>query len=203
MRGQAQFVGSAGQYHVAYCLTVRGIHAAITLGNVPDVDVGASNHDGSRLLAIQVKTHRWAHRQRRYGYEVREWQVGNSAAGRWSKELWHAFVDLQERDGATWTPTVFIVPSLWVGNFVRPEWGRKLYMLRAELWPECQERWDRVHAYLEDDPNTLRWCNGIPVEARDWDDAGNPIFSNAARDHAPVPAFRGAAGAVSILFRSS
>ena len=50
MRGRSQFIGSAGQYHVAYCLTVRGIHAAITLGNVPDVDIVAASNDGSKLF---------------------------------------------------------------------------------------------------------------------------------------------------------
>jgi hypothetical protein len=173
MRGRSQFVGSAGQYHVAYCLTVRGIHAAITLGNVPDVDIVAASNDGSRLLAIQVKTSRGAYRAKRYGYELREWDVGDGAVGRWSAGLWYAFVDLQEQ-ADKWQPTVFIVPSCWVGNFVKAEWSRKLYMLRSELWPECQERWDRVAGFLAGDSAMLAWCEQIPEEARDWDQSGAP-----------------------------
>ena len=60
MMGRNQFVGSAGQYYVAYSLTVRGIHAAITVGNVPSVDLIASSFDGSKTLAVQVKTARRA-----------------------------------------------------------------------------------------------------------------------------------------------
>jgi hypothetical protein len=130
MHGRSQFVGTAGQYHVAFCLTVRGIHAAITLGNVPDVDIVAATSDGSRLLALQVKTSRWAHRPKRYGYELREWDVGQGAIGRTSPTLWYALVDLQEGND-DWKPLVFIVPSLWIGGFVKPEWGRKMYMLRS------------------------------------------------------------------------
>jgi hypothetical protein len=131
MRGRSQFIGSAGQYYVAYCLTVRGFHAAITLGDVPDVDVVVANTDGSRLLSIQVKTSRWAYRSKRYGYELREWDVGGSAVGRYSPNLWYAFVDLQESDPGC-NPLVFVVPSLWVSNFVKAEWGRKMYMLRLD-----------------------------------------------------------------------
>jgi len=175
MRGQSQFVGSAGQYYVVYCLTVRGIHAAITLGNVPDVDIVAASNDGSRLLAIQVKTSQRAYRANRYGHELREWYVGSGAAGRWSEGLWYAFVDLQAHEAA-WKPTVFIVPSIWVGNFVKPAWRLKLYMLRSALWPECHERWDRVVAFLEGDPPTITWCTQIPLEVRDWDQFGAPVI---------------------------
>ena len=167
MRGRSQFIGSAGQYYVAYCLTVRGFHAAITLGNVPDVDVVVSNTDGSRLLSIQVKTSSWAYRPKRYGFELREWHVGSSAAGRCSANLWYAFVDLQQADQGA-NPTVFIVPSVWVGNFVKAEWGLKLYMLRAGLWPDCHERWDRIKGFLNNDPAVIAWCQSIPDLAKDW-----------------------------------
>lgn len=91
MRGRSQFIGSAGQYYLAYCLTVRGSHAAITLGDVPDVDVIVATADGSRLLSLQVKTARWAYRSKRYGYELREWEVGSSAVDRSAEGLWYAF----------------------------------------------------------------------------------------------------------------
>jgi hypothetical protein len=166
-RGHSQFVGSAGQYHVAYCLTVRGIHAAITLGNVPHVDIVAANSDGSKVLAIQVKTARWAHCSNRYGFELREWDVGGGAVGRSSLSLWYAFVDLQE-DGDARKPVVFLVPSLWVGNFVQESWSRKRYMLRSMLWPECEERWDKVTAFFDGRKEVLDWCNSIPEDAKDW-----------------------------------
>src|SRR6266436_1342463 len=96
MKGRAQFVGAAGQYYVAYCLTVRGYHAAITARNVPDVDVLVSSADGQRLLSIQVKTSRNAYRPKRYGYELCEWDVGAASPGKAIANLWYAFVDLRE-----------------------------------------------------------------------------------------------------------
>jgi hypothetical protein len=167
MRGRSQFVGSAGQYCLAYCLTVRGFHAAITLGNVPDVDIVVANAGGSRLLSVQVKTSRWAYRPNRYGYELREWDVGASAVGRSAEGLWYAFIDLQEESPDRREPLVFFVPSLWVGNFVKQDWSRKMYMLRSELWQDCKERWDRIEPYLNEDPETITWSKTIPKAAQD------------------------------------
>jgi hypothetical protein len=159
-RGRKQFVGLAGQYHVAYCLTVRGYHAAITLGNVPDIDLLVSAHDGAKLLAFQVKTATWAHRPKRYGYELREWDVGESAVGRGNDGLWYAFVDLQEEvsdSETTWSPKVYLVPSLWVASMVTADYARKRYFLRYELWTACEERWDRIDGYFSGSQDTVAW----------------------------------------------
>lgn len=167
-RGRKQFVGLAGQYHVAYCLTVRGCHAAITLGNVPDVDILVSSPDGAKLLAFQVKTAVWAHRPKRYGHELREWDVGESAVGRANDSLWYAFVDLQEEtaDGkAIWSPKVYLVPSLWVASIVTADYSRKIYFLRHELWPACEERWDRIDGYFSGHEETLAWVQTVPLES--------------------------------------
>ena len=165
----SQFAGAAGQYHVAYCLAVRNIHAAITLGNAPDIDVLASNVSGSRLLSLQVKTARSAYRRKRYGFEVCEWDVNKRIIGRGSPSLWFAFVDLQENQGV-WKPRTFIVPSMWVASFVKPDWSRKMYLLKSSLWSECEERWDRVTRYLAgNDPDIEEWCSTAPDRALDWD----------------------------------
>ena len=169
MEGRSQFVGAAGQHYVAYCLSVRGIHAAITLGNVPAVDVIVAKPDGELALSIQVKTSRWAHRDNRYGKELCEWDVGSSAVNRSSDHLWYAFVDLQESDTPSWNPRVFIVPSLWVGKFVKEDWTRKLYMLPAEAWSLCLERWDHINGFFDDDVDTRNWYSNIPPEAQDWE----------------------------------
>jgi len=169
MRGQSQFVGAAGQHYVAYCLGIRGIHAAITLGNVPDVDVIIAKPDGSLALSIQVKTSQWALRPNRYGKELCEWDVSAAAVNRFSDNLWYTFVDLQKSATSAWNPRVFLVPSLWVAKFVKDDWSRKMYMLPVEAWSQCLERWDRIGAFFSGDPDTLHWCRNIPPEAADWE----------------------------------
>lgn len=167
-RGRSQFVGLAGQYHVAYCLTVRGYHAAITLGNVPDVDILVSAPDGAKLLALQVKTSSWAYRPKRYGHELREWHVGESAVGRSNEGLWYAFVDLREEtldDKTAWSPMVYLVPSTWVATMVTADYSRKIYFLRHELWPACEERWDRIDAFFSASNETHDWIHTIPIES--------------------------------------
>ena len=163
MRGRSQFVGVAGQHYVAYCLSIRGIHAAITLGNVPDVDVVIAKPDGSLALSIQVKTSSSAYRPNHYGKEVCEWDVGPSAVNAISNNFWYAFVDLQESDGPPWNPRVFLVPSRWVGKFVKnasPK--RRMYLLPKQVWGECLERWDRINKFLDGDREALNWCRRVP-----------------------------------------
>lgn len=172
-RGRSQFVGLAGQYHTAYCLSVRNFHAAVTLGNVPAVDVLVASVDGGKVLSLQVKTARWAHRAKRYGHQVREWDVGG-ADGRSTPYWWYAFVDLQESPQA-WSPKVFLVPSLWVGTFVQPGWKRKMFMLPEALWAETEERWDRLRQFLDGDASVQSWVNSYPPAlASFWDKASTP-----------------------------
>ena len=50
--------GNAGQFRVASELCLRGMHASITLGNTPHVDVLCTDKDGRKCVSIQVKTFR-------------------------------------------------------------------------------------------------------------------------------------------------
>lgn len=172
-RGRSQFVGLAGQYHTAFCLSVRGFHAAVTLGNVPDVDVLVASVDGGKVLSLQVKTSRWAVRKKRYGHKLREWDVGN-ADGKSSPHWWYAFVDLQE-SGQAWSPKVFLVPSLWVGMFVQPRWKRKMFMLPESLWAETEDQWGKVRQFLDGDTGVLSWVGTFPAAlAGFWDKPQTP-----------------------------
>ena len=168
MRAKSQFVGSAGQYYVAHCLAVRGIHAAITMGNAPSVDIIASKADGSSTIALQVKTSSWAQKTS-FNHKCREWRVSgeNHAASR----MWFAFVDLQENTAGsaspTWNPRVCLVPSLWVEAFTKT-WGSGFYQLRDVLWVECEDKWDRLTSLLEGDPEAERWCSNVPPQAVEW-----------------------------------
>jgi len=165
VKGKSQFTGLSGEYYIAYCLTVREFHASLTVGNAPNIDVLVSSPDGLNHISIQVKTSRWAYRKNRYGFEVWEWDVGPSAVGRSGDNLWYAFVDLQEKDG-NYSPQVFLVPSLWVSDFVQPEWKRKMYLLKVKGEEYCHERWDLINKYFGKNREALNWVKTIPNEVK-------------------------------------
>lgn len=161
-KGKNQFVGTAGQYYVCYELARRGIHASLTIGNAPAVDIVAARADGSRSLSIQVKTSNSAYRRRRYGREGCEWDVGAGAIGKHSATLWYALVDLQASSGKP--PRVFIVPSFWVSEFVLPTFSRKVFFLPATAWELTEARWDRLVACLDDAAKVADFANHWPEE---------------------------------------
>ena len=161
--GKSQFTGTAGQFYVAYELSIREINAAITLGNAPSVDLMASSSDGKRTISIQVKTSRNAYRRKRYGHEGFEWDVNKGVIGKHHESFWYAFVDLQEKNGA-WMPRVFFVPSLWVANFIKSDWSRFMYFLPKTVEDLTLNRWDLLHGYLNGNQDAVDWANDWPEE---------------------------------------
>ncbi len=158
---RSQFTGAAGQFHLARELALRGINAALTVGNAPSVDVVASSSSGLQTIAFQVKTSRNAYRRKRYGVEGYEWDVNRDVIGKHSASFWYAFVNLREANGA-WSPEVFFVPSRWVAEFVKPNWGRFMYFLPSSVIDLTQERWDLVSSYLLRDSDALAWAVDWP-----------------------------------------
>lgn len=145
---KSQFVGAAGQYYVAYGLSLRLLHATITIGNAMGVDILCSNSDGSRAMSIQVKTQSNAAKNsyRETGFN---WYVNPSSAGVFYPNLWYAFVDLRGNNDAL-APNVYFVPSKWVGMFVMPS-------SNTEFWKEKFKRnveRDKKHAK---ELKTLGW----------------------------------------------
>ena len=164
-KGRSQFVGTAGEYYVAYCLAVRNYHASITMGNAPNIDILVSSADGIKQNALQVKTSRNAFRNKRYWHQIWEWDVGVSAINRKCENLWYAFVNLQETEDR-WSPEVFIVPSLWVSSYVKPEHSRKMYFLMGTAKELTHERWDLIEKYLNKKKEAVDWATTNPHEAR-------------------------------------
>lgn len=159
--GRTQFVGAAGQFYLAYGLAARGISASLTLGNAPSVDVLASSDDGRYVLSFQVKTSSNAYRRKRYGHEGFEWDVNAGVIGKHRESFWYAFVDLQEhKDG--WNPRIFFVPSRWVAEFVKPDWGRFMYFLPTTVQGITLERWDLVKGFLTGEKAAKDWANDWP-----------------------------------------
>lgn len=159
--GKSQFIGTAGQYYVSYGLAVREIHASLTVGNAPSVDILVASPSGERSLSLQVKTSRNAYRSNRYGREGSEWDVGGSAIDKCHENLWYAFVDLHEfSDG--WAPEVYFVPSYWVGKFVKQSFSRKMYFLPSTAYDISREKWGYVKSYLTGVPEISQWATSWP-----------------------------------------
>ena len=167
--GRSQFVGAAGQFYLAYGLSIRNINASITIGNAPSVDVMASSDDGRRSLSIQVKTSRDAYRKKRHGHTGYEWDVGKSVIGKYSESFWYALIHLHENEKNKWDPKVFFVPSKWVADFVKPTFSRKTYFLASktdfQLVKDLTfDRWDLVKKYLNGDKEAIDWANNYPED---------------------------------------
>lgn len=159
--GKSQFTGASGQFFVAYELSARQINAAITMGNAPSVDLMATASDGKRSLTFQIKTSRNAYRRNRYGNEGYEWDVNKGVIGKHNESFWYAFVDLNESND-TFNPNVFLAPSRWVAEFVKPGWGRYMYFLPKSAEEKTLNRWDLVSKYLDNDPEAVAWANAWP-----------------------------------------
>jgi len=161
-KGKSQFIGASGQFYVAYQLTKRFIHASITVGNAPSVDIIAAKEDGSKSIAIQVKTSKYAHRKNRYDSEGCEWDVGSGVIGKSSPNLWYTFVDLKLDTDSE--PDVYIVPSLWVSDFVKADWSRKMYFLPSTAWELTKNKWELISSCLEDDPAIKEFSTTWPED---------------------------------------
>jgi hypothetical protein len=184
-RGRSQFIGVAGVYYLGYSLSVRGLHAALTMGNAPDVDVLVAAAGGGETLSLQVKTARWAHHAKWYGREVRAWHVSADAPGKSNPRLWYAFVDLQEEAAKKWTPRAFLVPSFWVASYVRPEWSPKMFSLPRALWLQTEERWDRIIGALNGEAEVATWASKVPDALWSLAESGPPPDSSAAEPTEP------------------
>ena len=162
MSSKSQFTGTAGEFYVAYQLTKREIHAAITLGNATHVDILASSADGKRSLSVKVKTSSKAYRRKRYGHEGFEWDVNKAVIGKHSESLVYAFVDF--KGDMNDQPDVYWVPSIWVANFVKPNWSRFMYFLPLSMKQESLNCWDLIDAYLKGDQHAIDWANSWPQD---------------------------------------
>jgi hypothetical protein len=104
--------GMAGVHHVASVLLYREIHAAITTGNAPNVDVLAGLKQGTATLGIQVKTTEYALRYRGRGEDKRPYEYQFPLGRKYAKVLipglWFAFVDLKRFESL---PDAYILNS--------------------------------------------------------------------------------------------
>jgi hypothetical protein len=99
-----QQTGRAGEYFVAAELSRRGAYAVTFAGNMPRIDILASNLDRSRTVSLQAKTRR-----------VGTWQTSIDEGERCRRKedethFW-IFVDLVDPPAPS---EYYIVPSWWI-----------------------------------------------------------------------------------------
>jgi hypothetical protein len=107
-----QQVGRVGEHYVAAELRRRGAYAVTFSGNMPEIDILASDVRRTRTVSIQVKTKTagtWQTSTRRG--RPRDEESGGT-------EFW-IFVDIGKNPDAR--PTYYIVPAWWMENSIHVE----------------------------------------------------------------------------------
>lgn len=168
MKISTQYIGAAGQYFVAYNLSLNNLNTSITIGNTPYVDILVSSETGKASLCIQVKTSSNAFKNR-YGKKGFEWTVGKKAVNHFSSNLIYALVDLHL--GSEGLPDVYFVPSKWIGNFVKDDFSMNNYFLGTkeekdfnELIKHTKNRFDIIYKILNSSQEGLNWLDYWPTE---------------------------------------
>jgi hypothetical protein len=150
-------VGQAGEHFVAAELHRRGAHAVTFSGNMPAIDVLASDVDQTRTVAIQVKT---------------------KTAGTWQTTTRRAAPRPEKPDDARFwilvdigkdselPPAYFVVPEWWIRNYIYEGFREYLaqhggarpnapesthYSLKPADMEEWRGRWDLLGICLSDE----------------------------------------------------
>lgn len=136
---------------MASMLLYRQIHAAITTGNAPSVDVLAGLKNGTATIGIQVKTTGNAIRCRGSGRNRKphhyEFPLGKKHAKTLIPGLWFAFVDLKEYESL---PDVYILNSHEVVGVFEDTGEIPLYRFHRPIEEIEQHRnaWHRIEDEL-------------------------------------------------------
>lgn len=101
--------GIAGEYFVAAELSRLGYMASITLRNNDSIDIHASNIEGDKMFAIQVKTTQ---------NSGRKWPLNKKVENIHSTNMFYVFVAFKEINER---PEYFIVPSKDLANQIKKE----------------------------------------------------------------------------------
>lgn len=140
---------AAGEHYVAYKLSALGYTAALTRSGSPSVDIMVGDTKGKNSIMIQVKTSNWARRQYKRKTENNgwTWDVGIKAKSLKGDNIVYAFVDLKwnyNKYVDIPNPTVFIVPSSVVANFLGDNWSRYMFWIFDEDKNKYFENWDII-----------------------------------------------------------
>ena len=103
--------GATGEHLVAAQLSIRGYSVGLTRGGSRAVDLLASNSDGSRSVAVQVKASVNARVERKKQKEKSNWafMMSTSDIQKRTSALIYVFVSLKGRSADS--PDYFVVPG--------------------------------------------------------------------------------------------
>ncbi len=140
-----QLTGVSGVHFVAARLSHLGYHAVPTTRNVQGPDLLVSTLNGSKSVAVQVKTTNWALRSRGRGNERQphhcEWDIGWASARESHRGLLFALVDLKNWEEM---PDVYLVPSRVIAKYFArgPErWPRARYHESVKALESYRNAW--------------------------------------------------------------
>ena len=106
-----QQTARAGEHYVAAELNRRGAYAVTFAGNMPKIDILASDTEQTRTVSIQVKT-------RRTGTWHSSIDEGKKSSEPLDETSFWIFVDLEDN---RIPPLYFIVPNWWMKNNIDEE----------------------------------------------------------------------------------
>lgn len=113
-------IGIAGEFYVLAQLAHRGLVASLTLANTKGIDILVSNPNLDHLLRVEVKTtDRQPTYESLFGAErFFKWPMSVKHEFLEDPKLFYCFVQLQAIGSL---PRFFIVPSLYVAEYVREQ----------------------------------------------------------------------------------
>lgn len=130
--------GRAGEYYVAAELNRRGAYAVTFTGNMPEIDVMASNASRSRTAHIQVKTKR-----------VPNWRISPKEGDEEpKKDTFWIFVNLPDNGSA---PHFWITSDCWIRGKIKETYADRVnrnptiaqdHYIRENQIDEWKDRWD-------------------------------------------------------------
>ena len=146
-----QQTARAGEHFVAAELNRRGAYAVTFAGNMPKIDVMATNSRGSRTVRIQVKTRRSG------SWHARTFHGERCKKNPNETEFW-IFVDISKAQNP---PGYYVVPAWWMRNDIhkadkayearrgkpKEHTHHGIKLERIEQW---RDRWELLDIDLEE-----------------------------------------------------
>jgi hypothetical protein len=147
--------GAAGEHLVAAQLSIRGFSVGLTRGGSRAVDMLASNADGSRSVAIQVKAScdAWTERKKKKATSHWSFMMSTSDIQKRTSALIYVFVCLKGQSADS--PDYFVVPGDVVSRRLEEKYrlrNRKTKIRMLDIFEHEKEsfhgRWDIIENAL-------------------------------------------------------